>query len=48
LKYEANKILVNWVGTQWKSFSKGALSKEHIAKLNKIGFAWSLDRDWRK
>jgi hypothetical protein len=41
-KYEANKVLGYWVSTQRYSFKKGRLSKECIAKLNKIGFAWSV------
>jgi len=40
----SNEILGLWVFTQRRARIRGKLSKDRIAKLNKIGFVWSINK----
>jgi len=47
--YEENTVLANWVSNQrqeYKKYKKGdkcPMREERVAKLEKVGFAWSRD-----
>jgi len=47
-RYEENTSLGNWVAKQREEYKKyrkggkGAMTEERIAKLEKVGFTWSL------
>jgi hypothetical protein len=45
--YKPNPALGNWVGTQRGLYSKGALSRDRVSRLESIGFEWDpRTTDW--
>jgi hypothetical protein len=43
-RWEENKQLANWVGTQRKSHLNNKLDNDHIKRLEDIGFEWNIHK----
>jgi DNA repair exonuclease SbcCD ATPase subunit len=44
-RYKTNPKLGSWVHNQRSLFKSNRLAKDHIEKLNEIGFTWGIDKE---